>query len=162
MMEAALPVILGQVMKNSRSGNQSDGLRRAIEKDHDGSILDNIGSFLDQGPSDRDNRLLGHLFGNKQQAVERQLSKSSGLDLGQVTQMLATFGPLVMGAVGKFNKQKSDDLGSILGREREQLQRKDSNFGLVERMLDDDGDGDVDLGDLMKKGGGLLGSLFGR
>lgn len=159
-VEVALPMILGQVMKNSRQPQQAEGLRRAIEKDHDGSVLDHLGQFLNQGPSDRDQRLLGHLFSNRQQKVEQQLSSNSGLDMATVTKLMATLGPLVMGAVGKINKQKPDGLDSILDQERSQLQEKSAGFGLVERMLDSDGDGDVDLGDLMKKGGGLLGSLF--
>ncbi len=159
-VEVALPMILGQVMKNSRQPEQAEGLRRAIEKDHDGSVLDQLGQFFDKGPSDGDQRLLGHLFSGRQQNVERQLSSNSGLDMATVTKLMATLGPLVMGAVGKVNKQKPDALDSILNQERTQLKQKSAGFGLVESLLDSDNDGDVDLSDLMKKGGGLLGSLF--
>ena len=38
----------------------------------------------------------------------------------------------------------------------------DVELRLFEQLLDSDGDGDVDLSDMMKKGGGLLGSILGR
>jgi hypothetical protein len=33
-------------------------------------------------------------------------------------------------------------------------------MGMIEGMLDSDGDGDVDLGDILKKGSGLLSGFF--
>jgi hypothetical protein len=33
---------------------------------------------------------------------------------------------------------------------------------MIESMLDSDGDGDVDMSDVLKKGSGLLGAFFRR
>ncbi|MDX1429018.1 MAG: DUF937 domain-containing protein [Rhodothermales bacterium] len=44
---AALPVLLGSLAKNANSSPEgAESLARALEKDHDGSILDNLGGLL--------------------------------------------------------------------------------------------------------------------
>ena len=49
-------------------------------------------------------------------------------------------------------------LGQTLGRERAQVQQQGGLGGdLLGSLLDQDGDGQVGLGDLIKIGGGLLG-----
>jgi len=35
-------------------------------------------------------------------------------------------------------------------------------MGILGKLLDSDGDGDVDLSDVAKRGAGLLGKFFGR
>ncbi|MGI9038489.1 MAG: DUF937 domain-containing protein, partial [Gemmatimonadota bacterium] len=44
---AALPVLLGGLARNSNASDESaESLNRALEKDHDGSLLDNLGPLL--------------------------------------------------------------------------------------------------------------------
>ena len=161
-IQAALPVILGQLTRNSQSSGAAEGLAKAISKDHDGSILDNLGGFLGQAVSDRDDRMMGHIFGGRRQNVERQLGKASGLDSATMGKLLATLGPMVMGAIGKSQKQDGGGLADLLGQERQRAESKGTGFGAVDRLLDADGDGDVDMSDLLSRGSGILGSLFKR
>ncbi len=163
-VQAALPVILGQLTRNAQSSDRAGGLAAALDRDHDGSILDDLGGFLGKPVSDRDERMMGHVFGNRQAAVQQRLGQASGLDAGTMGKLMATLGPLVMGAVGKARRQQGTgaDLGELLGRERQQAEAKGTGFGLVDKLLDADGDGDVDASDLMARGAGLLGGLFKR
>jgi len=49
-------------------------------------------------------------------------------------------------------------LGQVLGQERARVQQQGGlGGGLLGSLLDQDGDGQVGLGDLLKIGGGLLG-----
>ncbi|MDJ0654343.1 MAG: DUF937 domain-containing protein [Xanthomonadales bacterium] len=161
-IQAALPVILGQLTRNSQSSGAAEGLAKAITKDHDGSILDNLGGFLGQAVSDRDDRMMGHIFGNRRQNVERQLGKASGLDSGTMAKLMATLGPMVMGAIGKSQQQGGGGLADLLGQERQRAESKGTGFGVVDKLLDADGDGDVDMSDLLSRGSGILGGLFKR
>ncbi len=163
-IQAALPVILGQLARNAQSSSRASGLEKAIDRDHDGSILDNLGGFLGGSVSDRDERMVGHVFGNRRGAVEQQLGRASGLDAGSMGKLLATLGPMVMGAVGKARRQQPGvgNLGEMLGQERQRAEAKGTGFGLVDKLLDADGDGDVDMSDLLSRGSGLLGGLFKR
>lgn len=163
---AALPMLLGALKRNASSGAGAEALNSALDR-HDGGILDNIGDFLNQSPSDSDDRMLGHIFGNKRATVERSLENSAGLGQGMGGNLLKNLAPLLLGAMGKSKRQQSgfslNDLTSMLGQEAETVSRKQPEAnGLIEQLLDSDGDGDVDLSDMMKKGGGLLGSLLGR
>ena len=165
-IQAALPVILGQLTRNSQSSGAAEGLAKAIAKDHDGSILDNLGGFLGQAVSDRDDRMMGHIFGNRRQNVEQQLGKAAGLDSGAMGKLMATLGPMVMGAIGKSQQQGGGGglggLADLLGQERQRAESKGTGFGVVDKLLDADGDGDVDMSDLLSRGSGILGGLFKR
>jgi len=72
---------------------------------------------------------------------------------------------MLMGALGKEQRQSNLDssaLAGLLGQERKTIEKKAPAAGALSALLDTDGDGDVDLGDLAKTGLGTLGKLFGR
>lgn len=166
-MQMALPVILGQLNRNAQSQSQASGLEKALNR-HDGSVLDNLQGFLRQSPSDSDERMVGHIFGDRRQAVEKQLGRAAGLDQSAVNKLLANLGPLVMGALGRKQREAPgsglEGLGALkdlLTRESKEVEAR-GKPGLIDSLLDADGDGDVDASDLLKHGSGLLGGLFGR
>ena len=164
-MAAAVPMLLGALSRNSSNEKGAASLLSALNKDHDGSIMDNLSGFLrnsDQGPGDG---ILGHVLGNKRQAVEKGLSTSTGMDSASVAKLLTMLAPVVMGAIGKNVKQGGMNAGALtdlLSNEKNDIERKaPKEMGMLNVLLDADGDGDVDLGDVAKKGVGMLGKLFG-
>jgi hypothetical protein len=164
-MSAALPVLLGALARNSAKPEGAAALHRALEKDHDGSVLDNLAGFLDKPDENTGNGILGHVLGNKRSAVEAGVSKASGLDAQGVTKMMTMLAPLVMGALGRTQRQQRLDPGALagaLGAERQQIEKQSPALGGLAGLLDADGDGQI-VDDLVGKlGKGLLGSLFGR
>jgi hypothetical protein len=87
---AAVPFLLSALNKNAQGGG-AEGISNALNQ-HDGSILDNLSGFLGQGGNQQDGLgILGHVLGNKQQNVESAISQQSGLNMGQVTQILNIF-----------------------------------------------------------------------
>jgi len=70
-----------------------------------------------------------------------------------------------MGLLGRSQKKEGLDVGALvgmLGAERTQARRMaPQSTGLLGKLLDADGDGDV-MDDVAKIGGGLLSKLFGR
>lgn len=178
VLTMALPVLM-QAMKNNTSTPQgAQGLLGALNNNHDGSILDNLGGLfgggVDSNVLDDGGKILGHVLGGKQQHVENALSQKSGIDAGSVAQILKVAAPILMGVLGKQAKQQNVSnssgmeslLGGLLGSDSKQSQQ-----GFLESMLDADGDGSVIddvagmvLGGSKKKSGlgGLLGGLFGK
>ena len=164
-LSGALPVLLGALNRNAGDSGGAGSLLNALNK-HDGSVLDDIGGFLGQGGDMADGAgILRHTLGQKQGNVEAGISKMSGLDSGSVSQILAMVAPLVMGALGKQQRQQGLDvsgLAGMLGQENQAVgQRAPDAMGLVGSLLDSDGDGQV-ADDVMEIGGKLLGGLFGN
>jgi len=163
-VQAALPILMGALSRNTQSPEGAEALSRALSKDHDGSILDNLGGFLGAGNDGPGQAILGHVLGGKQKRIETGISKMSGMDPGAAGKLLAVLAPVVLGALGRQKREKGLDgagLAGLLQSERSEGDRGlPTEMGLVNRLLDSDGDGDVDLGDLAR-GAGKLGKLFG-
>lgn len=164
---AALPVIMGALARNSQSGG-AGALAGALDRDHDGSILDNLGSFLGQGGQamGMGQAILGHVLGGGQQrSAQQAIGKSTGLDAGQVGQLLALLAPIVMGFLGRQKRRQGLDeggLSSMLGTERQRIEDAHPKSGdLVSQILDADGDGEVG-DDLINLGSKLLGGFLNR
>jgi hypothetical protein len=163
---AALPALLGALGQNAAKPQGARALANALQRDHDGSILDDLGGFLSGGGNVADgNGILRHTLGEKRGAVEQGISAASGLDLSQIGQLLPLLAPVVMGILGRTQRQQGLDvngLASMLGGERQQ----------AESMLG--GVGGLDLSQLLggsggsggssRSGGllGMLGRLLGR
>lgn len=174
----AMPLLLGAMRKNASSPEGAAGLMNALSSKHDGSILDDLGGLfgggVDKAVMDDGAGILGHVFGKRQGNIENALSQRSGMDSGSITDILKIAAPLVMGFLGKQQRQSnlsdasglSSMLGDMLGGQPTQ------NQSLIERLIDQDGDGSVldDVAEMVmnsgskKKGGlgGLLGGLFKR
>lgn len=103
--------------------------------------------------------ILGHIFGGGagRERAEAGLGQATGLgsQAGQLLQLLA---PIVMAFLAQRTQASGMDaggLGAALGQA--QTQARQQHGDLLGSLLDQDGDGQVGLGDLIKIGGGLLG-----
>jgi hypothetical protein len=162
-MSAALPALIGALNKNSNDAQGASGLAQALERDHDGSLLENLsGHFAGQsGGKQADGAgILGHLLGSRRESVQRSLASNSGIQSGSMGKMMEMLAPVVMGALGKQKRQGGLDasgLSDLLTRERQEVEaRQPAAGGLMSKLFDQDGDGDLDLGDALKG----LGRLF--
>jgi len=81
--------------------------------------------------------------------------------MGKLLTMLA---PLVMGALGKKQRQgglNPSDLGGLLRQEQRTAVKQAPDLGMLGSLLDADGDGDI-KDDVAKIGGSLLKSFLKR
>jgi hypothetical protein len=57
----------------------------------------------------------------------------------------------------------SSALAGLLGQERQTMERQEPQaMGALSTLLDTDGDGDFDMGDIAKHGMGLIGKFLGK
>ena len=164
VVTGAIPALLGSLTKNSGNSDGASALLGALDRDHDGSILDNVTDFLGQSDSaDAGAGILKHALGGKQATVESALSQTTGVDSASASKILAMVAPIVMGALGKAKREQgldADGLAGLLGQEREVArQRSPQAVDMISSLLDSDGDGDM-MDDVAKLGKGLLGGLF--
>jgi hypothetical protein len=165
-MAAALPLLLGALSRNSQSDEGAGALNSALDRDHDGSILSDAAGFISGGDTSIGAGILKHVLGGKQNRVQNGLAQTSGMDSATAGKMLTMLAPMVLGALGQAKRQNNLDasgLAGLLGQERQAAEKKSTQgANVMSMLLDTDGDGDVDLSDIAKHGGGFLGKLFGN
>jgi hypothetical protein len=160
---AALPALVGALTRSGATEQGAAGILGALDRDHDGSILDDLQDFLGQKKYD-DPRggagILSHLLGGRQPRLEKNLSLATGLSADNSQTLLKMLAPILLGALGKQKKSGGFDTGSLvdfLGKEKAAVEKQGGSF--LGRMLDQDGDGDFDISDMAKL---AMGKLFGR
>ena len=160
---AALPLLLGAMGRNAQQPEGADALLGALQRDHApaagggfdlGGLL---GSVLGGGGGNATNGagILGHVFGGNSDRAAQGLSQATGLDSSKTSQLLAILAPIVMSYLAQrfANGGNAGQLSQALGPEAQAA----SSGGLLTSVLDQDGDGQLGIGDLLKLGGGLLG-----
>lgn len=162
-ISVALPAILGGIFKNLRTEKSAEDLHKAVEKDHSGGLFDNLPG-LPKVAEDHGAGILEHILGGKRQQVEEGVAKSSGIQTEIASKLLKLLAPIVLNAIGKMlkdMKMNPGDLFDFIGKERQQVEEKaPQQVGLIEQMLDTDGDGDLDFNDLLKHGQKILGGYM--
>ena len=133
LLAVAAPLVISYLRNKSQDANEAEALNNALDKDHDGSILND--------PSQAEARqaeggsILDHIFGGQKSQVENQLSQNTGISMDKVGPILAMLAPVIMGFIGKEKQQAGvqsggglgDLLGSILGGAHNQVQAQPSN-----------------------------------
>jgi hypothetical protein len=156
---AALPMMLGALARNSANLEGASSLLGALDRDHDGSVLDDVAGFLTNTGSQSGNGILSHMFGDKRGAIENGVSQVSGLDAGSVSKLLPMLAPIVMGALGRTRRDEglgTGNLSGLLGGQAEQMGSSASPMlGMLSKLLDSN-DGSA-LDDIAR----LAGKMFG-
>jgi hypothetical protein len=158
----ALTALMGGLGREAANPQGAQQLSGALDRDHDGSILDDLGGFLGQGGAGgMGEGILKHILGGRRPQVETQLGQASGLDAAKMGKLLALLAPIVLAYLGKQKRQRGLDSGGlsdILTGERRHAQQKAAQSGLggLGGLLDMDGDGGF-LDDLAGLAGGFLG-----
>ncbi|MEM9987572.1 MAG: DUF937 domain-containing protein, partial [Bacteroidota bacterium] len=145
-ISAALPMLIGALDKNTNDPQGAQSLQNALTRDHDGSILNDLVGFLGSSDNGMGGAILGHIFGQKQGAAEQGISKMSGMNPSLVSVLLQNLAPVVMGQLGKQQRERgldADSLSSMLGMERASAQKtggsQSTAVDLITSLMDQDG-----------------------
>lgn len=155
-MSAIVPTLLGAMAKNTSSAQGANGLLGALDRDHDGSILDDLGGFL--GGTMTNSRsangagILEHMLGGQRATVESGLANKMGVNANSIGQLMKIAAPLIMAYLGRQKRSAgtsgfdaggiTDILGQLAGGSRQSS--------------------GIDIGDIMDVVGGLSGASNGR
>ncbi|MBN1138305.1 MAG: DUF937 domain-containing protein [Anaerolineae bacterium] len=155
-----LPLLVGALANNASNPSGAQSLHQALAEDHDGSILNNMSGFLANPEAANGMGILGHILGAQQPAVTQGVAQQTGLNSGQVGQLLQIAAPLLMGALGQQQHQgglNTNSLMSFLGGQQQEVQTSNPGImGLLTSALDTNKDGSI-VGEVL----GLLGRLLG-
>ena len=167
-ISAALPLLMGALGKNAAEPQGAEALFGALQRDHAGLDLGSVlGAVLGGGggvPTRNDGgAILGHIFGGSQPRAEASLGQATGLGGDKAGMLMKILAPIVLSFLaqrflGQGGSANPAGLGQILGQERQVAQEQGGlGGGLLGAVLDQDGDGQLGIGDLLKIGGGLFG-----
>lgn len=173
--DSALSTLMAALSKNAAQPEGASALANALDRDHDGSILDDLTGILGQmGQTQQQPQsspmnsalngagILKHVLGGKQSNVIEMISKMSGLNSGSAGSLLTMLAPMVMGALGKQKRQQNldqDGLSDLLRNSVNSPTAQTKEMGLIGKLLDQDGDGSI-MDDIAGLGMKALGNLF--
>lgn len=171
---AALPMLIGALGRNASQPQGAEALFGALQRDHAGGGMglgDLLGAVLGGQQSRQTDGagMLGHIFGSRQPQAEQAIGQATGLGSDKANTLLKVLAPLVLAYLAKrfFDNRQAGAaqqsaspqvLGDLLGQERRQISQQGGlGGGLLAGVLDRDGDGDVDIGDIFNAGMGMMG-----
>ena len=162
-IQMALPALINGLANNAATPEGAQSLDTALEQDHSGGgVLDNLGGLAgmifggqqEAAPPPRQadaGGILGHILGSNQGQVAQEVSERSGLNMGQVAQILMFLAPIVMSYLGKQKQEQGVGadglgglLGSLLGGGQQAAPQESSGNAMIDmasNMLDSDRDG---------------------
>ncbi|HZT58020.1 MAG TPA: DUF937 domain-containing protein [Pyrinomonadaceae bacterium] len=157
-VQLAVPLLVEALARNASQPGGADALHEAVTRDHDGGILDNIlGHFADPSAANGAG-ILSHVLGDRQPAVANNLAQATGLDQGTAGSVLEAVAPLVMGAVGREQREQGLDpsgLAQFLGGQQQAQAAQPGMMGMLSSMLDSNNDGSV-MDDIGRLAGGFF------
>ena len=173
---AILSSLMGAMARNAADPQGAQALGSALERDHDGSLLDNLGALLggrsaQSAPSLSPRTLNGggildHILGNRRDETVEEVSRKSGLSSGQVMKLMVTLAPILLSMMGRAKRQSNADAGSLGStlndflngnRTAPRQPRQSPDLGLAEQLLDRNRDGNI-MDDIL----GMGIRMFGR
>ena len=163
-----MSTIMAGLAKNASSKDGAASLANALEKDHDGGILDNFTDILGGRAVPTNSRamngsgILKHVLGEKQSGAIEMISKMSGLGGDKTGSLMSMIAPMVLGTLGKAKKQQNmgiDDLAGFLNGSVQKQKQQAPEMGIIGKLLDQDGDGSF-MDDVAGMGMKVLGNLF--
>lgn len=133
LLAVAAPLVISYLRKKSQEDpNEAEALNNALDRDHDGSILDDPSQV--EARQQEGDSILDHIFGGQKATVENQLSQNTGISMDKIGPILAMLAPIIMGYIGKEKQTNGvnsgglgDLLGGILGGAQSQVQSEPSN-----------------------------------
>lgn len=148
-VSAALPLLIGSLAREANeSQTRARTLNTSLERNHDGSLLENLGPLLDRSggghavtdagsgfpggytidrcAADGDG-VLRYVLDDRRAAVENGISRACGLDVSRVALLLPILATIVMSALGRLKRERDldeDGLARMLNRERVDVEKK--------------------------------------
>ena len=136
----AVPLLVKSLANNASQGQGASSLLSALDRNHDGSVLDDLMGFVSSSQNESGGAaILGHIFGGRQANVAEGLGQGLGLDAKASGQLLSILAPLVLGQLAREKQAGGFDaagLASALqGEQRDLHQQAPSAMDMLSGLL---------------------------
>jgi len=173
-MRMALPMLIGGLANGVETPAGAQSLNQALDRDHDGSLLDNISMLMGgatSGAADmavpralNGEGILGHILGGRREPVQQGIGQATGLSGQQIGRLLVMLAPLVMAYLGRRKRELgTDDIAGQVRAERQEVERRAPDLGgILGQMFGGGGQDRPGISDdLARMAPNILGGLFG-
>ena len=157
LTQLGLPMLMEAMNHNARTPQGAQALTSALER-HQEDNVDDLMGFLQKVDTEDGSKILQHVFTDKNQKVQNNLSKQTGLNTDQVASLMAKLAPLLLGALGNQKKAQNLDatgVANLTSTVTKGLQQFGGGnlFSIAKQLLDANKDGNImdDLGNLFRK-----------
>ncbi len=164
-----MTTLVSALARNASSEQGAAAIAGALDRDHDGSVLNNLTSLIGGQAPVQNNRalngagILQHILGDRQSGAIDMISQMSGLNSNQTGNMMQILAPVVMGMLGKTKREQGLDVGGLVnllsGTANSRQAQSNPAMNMATRLLDRDGDGSA-VDDIARIGMNVLGNLF--
>lgn len=171
-IQQAVPVVVGGLARNAQTDAGADALHQAAQDHAGGDIGSILGSVLggQQAGGGIDSgiggAILGHVFGNNVNAANQGLGQTTGLGTQGAGQLMAILAPIVMSVLANMSQKQGlspGGLGNVLAQQAQTTQQQGGvTGGLLNAVLDHNGDGHIDLSEMMAAAGGAMNAMGRR
>ena len=155
LAQIGLPALLQALGRNAATSEGAASLASALDQHQDDDV-DDLDGFLNNVDREDGAKMLQHIFGGNNAIVENKLAQKTGMEMNQVSGLMAQLAPLLLGALAQQKKQQNVDQSGItdmLGGLLQQSAGSKNNFmNMAMDLLDADNDGSImdDLGGMFK------------
>jgi outer membrane protein OmpA-like peptidoglycan-associated protein len=113
----AIPAVLGGLIKKASTADGAGMLASMLDRDHDGSMLDDIAGMIAGGKlssiADMGSSALGSIFSGSFDSIAAALGGASGVSAKSSSSIMKMLAPVVLGLVGKQKKSLGLDAGGL-------------------------------------------------
>ena len=155
LAQIGLPALLQALGRNAATSEGAASLASALDQHQDDDV-DDLDGFLNNVDREDGAKMLQHIFGGNNARVENKLAQKTGMEMNQVSGLMAQLAPLLLGALAQQKKQQNVDqsgIAGMLGGLMQQSAGSKNNFmNMAMDLLDADNDGSImdDLGGMFK------------
>ena len=173
-VKLALPMLVGGLANEVETPEGAQSLNRALDEDHDGSLLDNVSTLFGSStvaadvaapPALNGAGILGHMLGGKRETVQQGIGQATGLSSQQIGRLLMMLAPLVMAYLGRRKRQSNaSDISGDVRAERQEVERRAPGLGGILGQIFSGGGAQERPGiadDLARMAPNILGGMFG-
>ena len=158
LINLGMPTMMKAMDRNTKTESGAQSLYKALQKHQDDNV-EEMARNPDKVDKTDGEKILNHIFEDKNERVQTNLAKQTNLVQNQVSTVLSQLAPLVLGALGQQKKELDvnvSNLSNLMGGAIEQSGSSDV-IKMAEQLLDADKDGSI-LDDV----GRMFGKLFKR
>ena len=156
LINLGMPTMMKAMERNTKTENGAQSLYNAL-REHQDDNVEEMARNPDKVDKTDGEKILNHVFEDKNERVQTTLAKQTNLVQNQVTTVLSQLAPLVMGTLGQQQKELDvnvSNLSKLMDGAIEQSGNSEV-IKMAEQLLDADKDGSI-LDDV----GRMFGKLF--